>query len=497
VIMTYPTFIWLIGILLLASPVIYLVGRITRREDSTAPVARWLALAAVLGAWLPYLLALRDTNASMTVGAVALTMDGLGLLLAALSLALGTLVVVYSMRYMENEAGEEKYYSLLVAMIGVMIGLGTATDIFNLWLWFEAMAITSYVLVSFYRNKPLALEAGVKYLVQSAAGSMLILVGVALVLMQTGTLDIAEIRALAEPTPGFIVAGALFIIGFGVKAALVPLHTWLPDAYTQAPSGISAILSGVVTEAGLIAMLRALSALVAISASWGLLLMIFGALNMLVGNLLALRQTQVRRILAFSSLPHIGYMLIGLGIGISTGVANGLDGSMFHLLNHGLMKALAFLAAGTLLWVLHVAGTDHDELVTADLSGAGRRYPIVALAFSIAVLGLGGLPPLAGFMSKWQIFVSGFQTGDALIMATVVFAGLMSVLSLGYYAPLVNTLYRKVPSSIVARGPEIPVLMQVPLAIMALAVLAIGLWPTLLTWLAAPAADALLAAFGG
>jgi len=121
----------------------------------------------------------------------------------------------------------------------------------------------------------------------------------------------------------------------------------------------------------------------------------------------------------------------------------------------------------------------------------------VALAFSIAVLGLGGLPPLAGFMSKWQIFVSGFQTGDALIMATVVFAGLMSVLSLAYYAPLVNAIYRTVPSSVVAHGPTIPVLMQVPLALMALAVLVIGLWPSLLSWLAAPAAEALLAAFGG
>lgn len=495
--MTYPTFIWLIGILLLASPIIYLIGRLTRREDSSAPAARWLALAAVVGAWVPYILALQETSATLTIGAVALTMDGLSLLLAGLALGLGTLVVLYSIRYMDEDEGEEKYYAMLVAMIGVMIGLGTATDIFNLWVWFEAMAVTSYLLVAFYRNQGLSLEAGVKYLVQSATGSMLVLVGVALVLMQTGTLNIAEIRALAAPTPGFIVAGALFIIGFGVKVAVVPMHTWLPDAHSQAPTGISAMLSGVVIEAGLIALLRALGALVAISASWGVLLMAFGALNMLAGNLLALRQTQVKRMLAYSSLTHVGYMLLGLGIGISTGVAAGLEGSMFHLLNHGLMKGLAFLAAGTLLWVLHAAGTDHDALLVADLSGAGRRYPIVALTFSLAVLALGGLPPLAGFMSKWQIFVAGFQTGDALIMATVVFAGLMSVLSLGYYAPLVNTIYRKVPSSIVARGPEIPVLMQVPLALMAIAVLAIGLWPSLLTWLAAPAADALLAAFGG
>ena len=185
-------------------------------------------------------------------------MDGLSLLLAAVALGLGTLVVLYSGPYLSREAGQEKFYAMLVLMISMIIGLGCATDLFNLWIWFEAMAVTSYLLVAFYRERPASLEAGIKYLVQSAAGSVLIVVGIALVLAATGTLELAGIRAAAGPSPLLLAAGALFIIGFGVKAALVPLHTWLPDAHSQAPSGISAMLSGVVIEAGLIAMLRAL-----------------------------------------------------------------------------------------------------------------------------------------------------------------------------------------------------------------------------------------------
>ena len=146
-----------------------------------------------------------------------------------------------------------------------MIGLGCATDLFNLWVWFEAMAVSSYLLVAFYREQPASLEAGVKYLVQSAAGSVLVLLGIALVLAQTGTLDLAQICATVGQVdaPALLAAGALFVIGFGVKAALVPMHTWLPDAHSQAPSGISAMLSGVVIEAGLVALLRALAALAA------------------------------------------------------------------------------------------------------------------------------------------------------------------------------------------------------------------------------------------
>ncbi len=381
-------------------------------------------------------------------------------------------------------------------MIGAMIGLACATDIFNLWIWFETMAVSSYMLVAFYRDHPASLEAGVKYLVQSAAGSALVLMGIALVLAQTGTLNLDQIRLTATKSPMLLAAGALFIIGFGVKVALVPLHTWLPDAHSQAPSGISAMLSGVVIETGLVALLRVLIALGGISNSWGVLLISFGALNMLVGNLLALRQTQVKRLLAYSSVSQIGYMLLGLGIGIYAGTPDGVQGGLFHLFNHGLMKGLAFLAAGTLLYALHTAPGDHRPLTIGDLGGAATRYPLAALALSIAVLGLAGLPPLAGFMSKWQIFAAGFATHNLLIDAVVIFAALNSVLSLAYYAPLVNAVYRQKPTSAVQHGRAVPFTMAAPLVVMAVAVIAIGVLPGLVTWLTGPAGTALVAAVG-
>lgn len=496
--MDTPAFVWLIVLPLVASPLTYLVGRVVGQMASLPHVATLVALVAT---WVPFGLAARDLSlhgpATFTVGVVALRLDGVSLLLAALALGLGTLVALYSGASMAGEIGVEKYHAMLLAMVGAMIGLACAADLFNLWVWFEAMAVASYLLVAFYREQPASLEAGVKYLVQSATGSVLVLLGIALVLAQTGTLDLGEIGATAQASPALVAAGALFTIGFGVKIALVPLHTWLPDAHAQAPSGISAMLSGVVIEAGLVALLRALAALAAVTPSWGTLLMGFGALNMLAGNLLALRQTQVKRLLAYSSLSHVGYMLLGLGIAVDAGQVAGAQGGFFHLLNHGLMKGLAFLAAGALLYALHTAADKHRPLTVADLAGSAGRYPLAALALSVAVLGLGGLPPLAGFMSKWQIFVAGFATHSLLIGALVVFAALNSVLSLAYYAPLVNAVYRRHPSAAVQHGRPLPAAMSVPLAVLALAVVAVGVWPGLMAWLTAPAGAALMAAFGG
>lgn len=236
-------FTWMIAIPLVSSPLVYLAGRLGRHDVEMAWrswLVRLLALAGVLAAWVPFVLALRSFGAGeamqMTVEKIFLAADGLSLLLAGVVLTLGTLVVLYSGPYMAGEVGEEKYYAMLLAMMGLMLGLGCARDLFNLWVWFEAMAVSSYLLVAFYREQAASLEAGMKYLVQSAIGSALVLMGIALVLAATGTVDMSAVSAVIAAGANkslLLAAGALFMIGFGVKVALVPLHTWLPDAHSQ------------------------------------------------------------------------------------------------------------------------------------------------------------------------------------------------------------------------------------------------------------------------
>jgi proton-translocating NADH-quinone oxidoreductase chain N len=499
--------LWLLAFPFIAAPVVYIGGRLVVRESEKSEKtllnpAGWLALLALLGTGAFLYIIGKDIFSVgqiifATVGNIRLRFDGISLLMSILVLVLGILVTIYSFAYMKGEEHEEKFYALLVLMIGSIIGLSCAIDLFNLWVWFEAMAITTILLVAFYRNQPGSLEAGVKYLVQSAAGSVLVVLGIVLVFFQTGSLDLESIRmAVTQPNLLLVIAGGLMVIGFGVKIALVPMHTWLPDAHSQAPSGISAMLSGVVIEAGLIALLRAFGALAVGSNRWGYILIGFAVLNMVVGNLMALRQREVKRMLAYSSLSHVGYMLLGFGVMMAFYNPYAGMGGFYHLLTHGLMKGLAFLAAGALLYVLHVGKGDHHPLIVDDLNGASRKYPVTAFTLSVALLALGGLPPLAGFMSKWQIFASSAMTQNAWVIALVIFAALNSVLSLGYYAPLVNRLYRRETSPIVEAGKPVSIWMSIPMVVLTLLIVVLGVAPNLIYWLTGPSAISIFMFFG-
>lgn len=496
---------WLLFGPLLAFPLVYFTGRVAVRwthNPQATRITRWLALAVLAAEFVPLSVLVQAQNAGLPpavlqIAQVRLKMDAIGLFLAVLTIGLSSMVTLFSWQYMAQEKGEGKYYALMLAMVGTIIGMGCTQDLFNLWVWFEGMSLTAIILVTYHRTQPGALEAGLKYLIQSVAGSVLIILGISLVLTQTKTLDLVQIRTMVPAaTTGILAAGGLFIIGFGVKAALVPMYTWLPDAHSQAPSGVSAMLSGVVIEAGLIAMLRVLMPLAGFSTAWGPILLGFAAVNMLVGNLMALRQTQVKRLLAYSSASQMGYILFGIGLSMTSGQADGAAGGFFHMLNHALMKGGAFLGAGALLYALYMTKGLHGPLMVDDLNGAARRYPLTAFAFSSAVLALGAMPPLAGFMSEWQILLAGARTMDPLMLALVLFTAFNSLLSLGYYAPLVNRLYRKETSEIVSAGARIPATMAIPLAGLTLGTVVLGVYPHLAAWLTGPAAAQLAAAFG-
>ncbi len=369
---------------LLLSPLIYLSGR------WRATAARVVTLAALAVIGIGWLLVARDLAGaeflSYRAGMIAFYFDGLSLLISAVVLVLAALVTLYSA--VEGEEGEEKYYALLLMMTGAVIGLVSAGDLFNLWLWFELTAISSYLLVAFYREETLA--ACAKYLIQTATGSILVLFGIALLFAQTGTLDLAQMQV--PITPLLVVAGTLFIVGFGVKLALVPTYTWLPDAYAQAPTGITALLSGVVTISGLVALLRVLALMSGWSLEWGAALIGFGMLNIVIGNLLALQQTEVKRIFAYSSISHIGWMVLAVGIGVYAGQASGFYSGLLHLMTHAAMKALAFLAVGVVIYTR----SSRRPLRVADLKGLAKRDPLTAIALVIACLSLGGRAAAGG-----------------------------------------------------------------------------------------------------
>jgi proton-translocating NADH-quinone oxidoreductase chain N len=492
---------------LVASPIVYLLGRTSVRKGTFLGMSfakMFTILVILVEGYLTFLTAQLwlGTSSSIytNIGTVLIGFDGVSCLMCLIVVILGFCVTLFSFPYMQNEDGEEKFYALLLALIGSIVGLGISQDLFNLWVWFEVMAISTYFLVAFYHEQPASLEAGFKYLTQSAVGSALALFGIAILFSKTGTVYLPSfLGAFTALDPLLYIGGILIIVGFGVKAALVPLHTWLPDAHSQAPSGISAMLSGIVIEAGLVAMLRVLVVLNEVTHIWGAILLALGCVNILIGNLMALRQTEVKRLLAYSSIAQVGYMLVGFGvtlyIGFTTGVM-GAAGGYFHMFTHALMKGLAFLAAGALLYVLHLAKGNHSPLVLDDLNGASKKYPAVALMFSVALLGLGGLPPMAGFMSKWQILVSAAQGRSGWLIAVVIFVGLNSILSLAYYAPIVNRMYRHEQSEVVTAGEAVSSWMITPMVILTIGILLLGVWPSLISKITIPAANIFLSPFG-
>jgi proton-translocating NADH-quinone oxidoreductase chain N len=475
---------------LVASPIVYLIGRLSARKNVLwgMGIAKIVALLALLGEMVLVGFGLKEAmtvgSLSMYVGETLMVFDVIGLLVSVVALVLGACSVLFSFRYIRGEKGEEKFYALLLITIGCIIGLAYSYDLFTMWVWFEGMAVSTYLLVAFYNDQAESLEAGFKYLVQSAIGSALVLMGIAIIFSVTGSTSFQYIWYLDTSAGDYtVIGGILMIVGFGVKASLVPLHTWLPDAHSRAPSGISAMLSGIVIETGLIAMLRVLSFLGKVGGDWGPILLAFGCLNILVGNLMALRQTEVKRLLAYSSIAHVGYMLVGFGVAFTFAQTTGAAGAFFHLITHGLMKGLAFLAVGALMYALFIANGHHGVLMLDDLNGASRKYPLVAFSLSAALLSLGGLPPFAGFMSKWQILVAAASPQTAWAWVLVAFIGLNSVLSLAYYAPMINRMYRREPSEAVQRGKSIPWVMVLPLVLLTVAIVVIGVWPTSMRFL--------------
>ncbi|MEK0376473.1 MAG: NADH-quinone oxidoreductase subunit N, partial [Nitrosopumilus sp.] len=295
-------------------------------------------------------------------------------------------------------------------------------------------------LVGFIKKNPSSNEAALKYFLFGALSSAIIVYGISIAYGLTGSTNIGEvIQGYSTLDPSFLplalLSVGLFIAGFGFKMGLVPFHQWLPDTYEGAPPPIAALLAAGTKKVGFAAAIRIIVlGMVVLNLDWTLALGVLAVMTMTIGNIAAIMQKNLTRMLAYSSIAHAGYILIGLAVAPYSSL--GLQGSLYHILNHAVMKGMAFIAIAGIVTTLAVTNLDK-------LQGLGRRMPITALALVISLFALAGVPPLAGFWSKLMLFGSALDAGSVVWWAPwLAIAGVLnSALSLAYYAWITRKMY--------------------------------------------------------
>jgi NADH-quinone oxidoreductase subunit N len=387
-----------------------------------------------------------------------ITDDVFGAFFSIAFLIVSLMVTASSWSYMKKKSNHAAYYSLILLSSIGMILIGYSTDFVMLLVSWELMSIPTYALAAFSKKDPVSNEASIKYFLFGALSTSIIILAMGIVYGITGTTNIYDsIVALAdlqsELMPFGLLAVGLFIAGFGFKMGLVPFHMWLPDTYSGSPTTVAALLAAGTKKAGFAAAIRVIIiGLVALNVQWSFVLAIIAIFTMTVGNLGALTQKSVPRMLAYSSISQAGYMLIGLAVALYS--TQGIAASLFHILNHAVMISAAFIAAAAVIVVLSGYGIEKYK-------GLGYRMPITAIVMTISLLALAGIPPLNGFWSKLLLFGAAIDSGQQIWWGPylAIAAILNSALSLGYYAWIIRKMYmedgenrvrQKEPKSIVA-----------------------------------------------
>ena len=366
--------------------------------------------------------------------------DMFGAFFAISLLIVSIMVTASSWNYMKNKTNPAAYYSLILLSSIGMILIAYSTDLVMLLVAWELMSIPTYALAAFSKRDPISNEAAIKYFLFGALSSAILVVAIGLVYGITGTTNIGQaiismVSVQQDLVPITLLALALFIAGFGFKMGLVPFHMWLPDAYEGAPTPIGALLAAGTKKAGFAAAIRVIVlAVFVLHLDWSMTLAIIAVFTMTLGNLGALVQKSVPRILAYSSIAQAGYIMIGLALAPYSDQA--LGGSLFHIINHAVMKSAAFIAVAAVAITLASYSIEKYR-------GLAKRMPLTAIALSISLLALAGVPPLNGFWSKLVLFNSAIVTGpDVWWGPYLAIAGVLnSALSLGYYAWIMRKMY--------------------------------------------------------
>ncbi|MBU3912449.1 MAG: monovalent cation/H+ antiporter subunit D family protein [Candidatus Omnitrophica bacterium] len=353
---------------------------------------------------------------------IAMVMDGLTVFMLVTVNLVAFLISIYSISYMEKYTEKWIFYCLFLLMVAGMNGVIISGDLFNLYVFLEIAAIASYALVAFGTEHE-ELEAAFKYAVMGTVASSFILLGIAFLYSVTSTLNMADmsLEIAKGGSPRIIMlVSVFFLMGFGLKSALVPFHAWLPDAHPSAPAPISAMLSGVLIKSlGIYAIARVFFNVLGTSPQVLSALMILGVLSLIIGGCLALGQWDFKRLLAYSSISQIGYVMLGIGLGTPLGIMGGL----FHLFNHSIFKSLLFLNSGA---VEYATGTRDLQ----KMGGLREKMPVTSSTSLIGSMSIAGIPPFNGFWSKLIIIAACVQAHH---FAYAVWAVLISLLTLAYF----------------------------------------------------------------
>ncbi|MBA7568652.1 NAD(P)H-quinone oxidoreductase subunit 2, chloroplastic [subsurface metagenome] len=388
------------------------------------------------------------------------------------------MAVLFSVDYMKGKKGLGYYYALILTLLTGLSAVVMSSNFFTLFIGWELFALSAYSLVAFDRAKRGAVEASLKYFIMSTVGSMLVLLATALTYGYYGTVSFDVLVRMAPIGQITGVISALYIVGFGVTAAMLFLNAWLPDAHSNAPSTISALLSGIVVKAGAFAIYRTIYwgfsgngvslPNTSVFISW------LGILTMIEGNYLVFSQFKrkdiidLKRILAYSTTVHLGYVILGIG----AGTAIGLEASVMHIFTHSLGKGALFLLSGTM-----IAAVGSRDI--RDMKGLGRRSPFIAIVLTTSLLSLAGIPITGGFVSKLLVILSVYGGNHDQIMnlILVIFAVINSVLALGGYLYILKYIVFDPPEAKAEEKLKIPKFEAIPLTIMMVIVILLGVWP--------------------
>lgn len=395
---------------------------------------------------------------------INLVLDGLSLLMLIVINLIAFFATLYSVSYMKRFTAKAKFYALFMLMVAGMNGVVLTGDFFNLFVFLEIASIASYALVAFGVEAE-ELEASFKYMVMSSIASVLILFSIGLLYGVTGSLNMADIAGIIKGKHNLLLSFSLvlFLAGFGLKAAIIPFHAWLPDAHPSAPAPISAMLSGVLIKAlGIYTITRIFFNVYGMTVQLSWTLMVLGMISMIGGGVLALRQTDFKRLLAYSSISQIGYILIGLGCGNYWG----LLGALFHLFNHAVFKSLLFLNSGA---VEYSTGTRKLE----EMGGLSKVMPVTGATSTIASLSISGIPPFSGFWSKLFIIIGLVQAGHFVMTGLTV---LVSVLTLAYYLKVQKFAFFGRLNEKWAKIKEVPKVMCASMIVLAIICIGAGIF---------------------